>query len=69
VFCPLVALITFEKWDVPQQGQISTALVPLRDHPKSCIGSIKINLDGWQAIDWVFCLLVALITFEKWDVR
>jgi hypothetical protein len=38
---------------------------PLHDHPKSCIGCIKIHWDGWQAIDWVFCLLVALITFEK----
>jgi hypothetical protein len=33
-------------------------LDPLPDHPKSSIGCIKINCDGWEAMVWVFCQLV-----------
>jgi hypothetical protein len=34
-------------------------LDPLPDHPKSSIGCIKINCDGWEGMVWVFCWLVA----------
>jgi hypothetical protein len=33
----------------------------LPDHPKSSIGCIKINCDGWEGMVWVFCWLVAWI--------
>jgi hypothetical protein len=36
-------------------------LDPLPDDPKSSIGCIKINCDGWEAMVWVFCQLVALV--------
>jgi hypothetical protein len=36
-------------------------LNPLPDHPKSSIGLIHINCDGWEAMVWISCQLVAWI--------
>jgi hypothetical protein len=38
---------------------------PLSDDPKSFIGCIKINCDGWEAMSWVFCWLAAWIMTQK----
>jgi hypothetical protein len=40
-------------------------LDPLSDHPKSSIGCIKINCDGWEAMVCIFCQLVAWIMVWK----
>jgi hypothetical protein len=40
----------------------------LPDHPKSSIGYFKINCDGWEAMVWVFCQLVAWIMAQKLDL-
>jgi hypothetical protein len=37
-------------------------------YPISPIGCIKINCDGWEAMVWVFCQLVAWIMALKWDL-
>jgi hypothetical protein len=40
----------------------------LPDHPKSSIGCFKINCDGWEAMVYVFCQLVAWIMAQKGDL-
>jgi hypothetical protein len=80
VFCRLVAWIMALKWDLaswifhwpeikkePAPYHIMH-LDPLPDFPKSSIGCIKINCDGWEAMVWVFCQLVAWIMALKWDL-
>jgi hypothetical protein len=66
VFCWLVSWMMAQKWDLaswifhgPQHKNQSAAshhalINPLPDHPKSSIGCININCDGWEAMVWVF---------------